>query len=257
MIEACVSSAAEAVAAEQAGAGRLELCAALELGGLTPSLGLLETVRAAVALPIVVMLRPRGGGFRYDRHEFASMCRDAERLLAAGANGIVFGLFENSPGGATGKPRIDVQRVAQLVKLAGSQQTVFHRAFDFLPDPAAGLEQLIERDVRRVLTSGGATSAWQGRETLAALHGQANGRIEILPAGGIRADHVAELSRVTGCADAHIGGSQVVTDGSLDHLPELNLVDQRCTTRHRFRRLDAEALAEAVRTSRHRPAARR
>lgn len=241
MIEACISTAAEAEAAQRAGAGRLELCAALELGGLTPTTGTLRTVLDYVDLPVMVMLRPRAGGFAYDRREWTTICRDAESLLEQGARGIVFGTL-------TIDGRIDRGRVQELVELAGAHQTVFHRAFDYLQSPTSALETLIEAGVSRVLTSGLAATALEGIPTLRQLHTQAAGRIEILPAGGIRAANVHEICTQTGCPDAHVGASDVTTDGSIDHQPELNLVDPRCGTQHRYRRLNSQALTEAVET---------
>ena len=130
LVEVCVGSVADIERAVAAGADRVELCSALELGGLTPSLGLVETALAASPIPVVVMLRPRAGGFRYDRHEFAAMLRDAERFLDLGASGVVFGIL-NEHG------QIDVARCGELLRSAGAAQTIFHRAFDFVRDQRA------------------------------------------------------------------------------------------------------------------------
>ncbi len=244
LIEACVSSASEAVAAARAGVHRLELCSALELGGLTPSRGTLQTVLAHVSLPVVVMIRPRAGGFCYDTLELETMRRDATELLAAGASGIVFGCL-------TSAGDVDLQSSETLVQVAqqfhaqspaAERAAIFHRAFDFVRQPLAALEQLIDIGVQRVLSSGGKATAMEGVDTLAALQRAARGRIEILPGGGIRADNLLELLRRSGCAAAHVGASLPITDGSLDHLPNLNLCDTRCLAEHRYRQLDAAAV---------------
>ena len=130
LVEVCTGSVADIERAVAAGADRVELCGALELGGLTPSIGLVETALASNQIPVVVMLRPRAGGFRYDRHEFAAMLRDAERFLGLGVSGVVFGIL-------TEHGQIDVARCGELLQSVGATQTIFHRAFDFDLDQRA------------------------------------------------------------------------------------------------------------------------
>lgn len=194
-LEVAVTTADEARRAAGAGADRLELCAALEVGGVTPSPGTFLEVRAAVRIPAYVLLRPRPGGFVYSDAEFASLKRDAEWFLSHGADGIVFGML--TPGG-----QIDRIRCAELVRLARGK-AVFHRAFDFLHDQPAALEELIELGFERVLTGGGAATAGEGAAEIARLVRRAGGRIDILPGGGIRPENVGELLRVTGCDQVH------------------------------------------------------
>ncbi|MCA9260395.1 MAG: hypothetical protein KDA61_14385, partial [Planctomycetales bacterium] len=174
ILEVCVGSLDDAVAARDAGADRLELCGALELGGLTPSCGLIEQVCGEVDLPTVVMLRPRAGGFCYSEGEFDTMLRDAELALARGAAGVVCGMLD-------ARSEICTQQVSRVVELAGHRDVVFHRAFDMTRDVLASLDVLINLGVQRVLTTGGPPSAWLGAQTLAALVGRANGRIEVMP----------------------------------------------------------------------------
>ena len=166
-IEVCVGSVDDALAAAAGGADRLELCSALELGGLTPSLGLLEDVLQATDLPIVTMIRPRAGGFAYSDREFATMLHEARHAVGAGAAGIVFGCLQADAS-------VDAGRVAQLVQAAEGRQTVFHKAFDCVSDQAAALEVLIQQQVTRVLTSGGCASAIEGKEQLRGLSGAGN-----------------------------------------------------------------------------------
>ncbi len=196
LLEVCIASVEDALAAQAGGADRLELNTALPLGGLTPSPGLLEEVRRAVALPLIVMARPRPGGFCYSDADFRVLCRDADLALERGADGIAFGVL-------TSDGRIDRARVARVVDLVGPRRAVFHRAFDVTPDPAEALGALIDLGVRRVLTSGQEESAYHGAATIAALRTQAAGRIEVLPAGGINRITLADVLARTGCDQVH------------------------------------------------------
>lgn len=204
-IEVAVASVEDAQTAEAAGADRLELCSALELGGLTPSLGMLLAIKKAVSIPVVTMLRPRAGGFVYSDADVRTIERDAELFLSHGATGIVFGFL-------TGERMIDVSRVERLVRLARGKETVFHRSFDLTVDPMAALDSLIELGVTRVLTSGQAADAPAGAELIRQLLERAAGRIEILPGGGITPENAAALVAKTGARQIHGSFSQVRDD---------------------------------------------
>ena len=225
LLEVAVMSADEARVAEEAGADRLELCSALELGGVTPSLGSFLAVREAVAIPVYVLLRPRAGGFVYTSREWESLKRDAEWFASHGADGLVFGAL-------TADGCVDDSRCAELLALSKGR-AVFHRAFDFVPDRIAALEVSIELGFERVLTSGGTAIALEGKAEIASLVRAARGRIEILPGSGIRPQNVEELLRETGCTQVHASlrsttedasgvlaqqmGQQSTTDASLVH----------------------------------------
>lgn len=191
----CVTTADQAVAAVAAGADRLELCSALEVGGVTPSLATFLDVRTEVSVPVVVLVRPRSGGFVYTPREFATLCRDAEWFLAGGAAAVVCGALDDAG-------RLHPQQCRELVRLAGSK-AVLHRAFDSLTDQTAGLEEAIDLGFARVLTSGGARTAPDGTDAIRTLVQSAAGRIEILPGGGIGPENVAGLVRATGCEQVH------------------------------------------------------
>jgi copper homeostasis protein len=238
-VEVSVGSVADVEAAVAAGADRLELCSALELGGLTPSLGLVEQVIAHSRVPVVVMLRPRAGGFCYDRHEFAAMLADAERFLYLGANGIVFGVLENVG-------RIDVPRTREIIERAGAAQTVFHRAFDFVTDQHAGVDQLIEVGCSSILTSGGRPTAIEGAAIIRELIEHAQGRIELLPAGQIRAANVVDLVRDTGCNQVHIGAATAIEDGSITDQSNIQLGDARFLRGNAHRAVAGDAVEAAV-----------
>ena len=207
LIEACVDSVESAIAAAAAGADRVELCAHLDTGGCTPSVGLIREVCRHVAIPVFVMIRPRGGDFCYSDAEVAVMMHDIEAAVQAGAAGIVSGML--TPAG-----EIDLTRAAAVIKRSQSLPVTFHRAFDFVRDPLASLEQLIELRFARVLTSGLQASAMEGIDLLRTLREQARDRIVILAGGGIREHNVGEISLRTGVREIHINAAGT-TDGPM------------------------------------------
>ncbi len=191
-----MASVESAIAAEAGGADRLELNVALELDGLTPSMGLYQQVRAACNLPIIVMIRPRGNGFVYSDTEFATMLADIDPFVAAGADGFAIGFL-------TEKFEVDTARMKTAIAHMDGRECVFHRAFDITPDMYEALEALIECGVHRVLTSAQARTAPEGSVGLKQLIEQAAGRIEILPGAGIKPGNVAQLIRESGCTQVH------------------------------------------------------
>ena len=212
-LEIAVSTPEEAGLAVREGADRLELSSGLEVGGLTPSIGLFRAVRERVEVPLYVLLRPRAGGFAYTPNEFAVMQADAEAFLAEGATGVVFAAL-------TDDGRIDHARCRALVN-AAEGKAVFHRAFDFLPDSLVALDELIELGFERVLTSGGATTAETGTNRLAALVQHAGWQIEVLPAGSVRPHNVADLVRETRCDQVHAAARVPASDRLLAANPRL------------------------------------
>ena len=214
-LEICTASAEDCATAEQNGADRVELNCALMLGGLTPSLGSVRESRAAIRIPLIVMVRPRAGGFCYSASEFKVMQRDVEAALAEGADGIAFGIL--TPQGA-----VDLERCAQVVKLAAGRQAVFHRAFDVVSDPLAALNQLIGLGVTRVMTSGQETSAYNGAANIAHYLRHTAGRIEVLPAGGVNRFTVADVVSRTGCDQIHASLSTARKDHSVTARPQVS-----------------------------------
>jgi copper homeostasis protein len=205
LIEVAVSTLKDAQTAQAAGADRLELSAALEVGGLTPSLGTFLAIRQQVALPVVALLRPRPGGFVYDEGEVLTMRRDAEGFVEQGAEGLAFGFL------TTGR-QIDAVRTAEFVRVSAGGQHVFHRAFDLTADPFAALETLIDMGVTRVLTSGQRRTAMEGAPLLGRLIERAAGRIEVLPAAGITPENAAALLGRTGATQVHGTFAELVHD---------------------------------------------
>lgn len=207
LVEACVTSVDEAVAAVAAGAGRLELCRALAVGGLTPDPALLAAVKEAVSVPVFCMARPREGGFVHSASEVAATLDDVRALAGAGADGVVVGFLRVD---AT----VDAEATALAVAAAGGLPVTFHRAFDAVADPLSALGTVRAAGVCRVLTSGGAGAARENADVLARLverasEGWARGRVEILVGGGVRADHVRHLVAHTGAREVHARASAV------------------------------------------------
>jgi copper homeostasis protein len=195
LVEAAVDTLDSIAVAERAGVGRIELCAALSEGGITPSSGF---IAAAVArrLPVIAIIRPRGGGFVYSPEEIEVMLSDIEVALSLGARGVAVGALL-----PTGE--IDIAAVRALVAAADGVPVTFHRAFDSTPNLSIALDQLTDLGVKRVLTSGGASTALEGAKAIAGLVDRAAGRITVMAGGRIREHNVREIVERTGVAEVH------------------------------------------------------
>lgn len=202
LVEACAVSPEEALTAERAGAGRIELCRDLETGGLTPSAGLLEKVKSLVGIPVHAMVRPFPGAFTVDSDILAAMLKDVRALASAGADGLVLGVLDHLG-------EIHAPSLRTLMEAAGSLPVVFHRAFDRAAVPVAALEVLVEAGVAGVLTSGGHGSAWEGGRAIRSLVESSGGRIQVMAGGGVREDHVARLVKATWVRAVHARVSAV------------------------------------------------
>jgi len=215
LLEICCGSIDDAIQAQAGGADRVELCSAMFIGGLTPSIGTLQEVKSRLKIPVMAMVRPRGGGFCYTGAEFATMERDTEAAIEAGADGVVFGIL-------TEDGRIDQRRTMRIRRIVGKRQAVFHRAFDVTPNPFGALEQLIDLEVTRVLTSGQKNTASEGVDLIAELIERAGRRIEILPGGGIRPYNMHEIAKRTRCGQIHMTAWSKVQDCSTHANPEIS-----------------------------------
>jgi copper homeostasis protein len=236
LLEVPVASVEDALAAQAGGADRLELNAAMSLGGLTPSLGALIEVKANVALPVFVMIRPRSGGFAYSDADVHVMRRDADVALRHGAEGIVFGIL-NANG------RVDVDRCRSLLRQVGDRAAVFHRAFDVTPEPFEALDQLIELGFRRVLTSGQEETAQNGVALIAELIRRSAGKIEVIPAGGINRFTVADIVARTGADQVHASLRMMREDRSVAARPQVSFGAVKLPE-DRYDTTSAEAVAE-------------
>jgi copper homeostasis protein len=201
LVEACVDSVASALAAERGGARRLELCDNLFDGGTTPSAGMISAVKAAVHIPVFVIVRPRGGGFVYSREELAVMRLDIEAARMLGADGIVLGAL-------TADASVDAEHLRPLIDAGGELPVTFHRAFDLTRDLSEALEALAQLGIQRVLTSGGAPTALDGVQTIRALARQAERRVTVMAGGGVREETVQELVHRSGVREVHVRGTR-------------------------------------------------
>ena len=237
LLEICCGSIDDAIEAEKGGADRVELCSALFLGGLTPSLGTIQEAKRRVKIPIMVMVRPRGGGFAYSEAEFASMERDAETAVGNGADGVVFGILQSDG-------TIDIPRCRRIRQLIGERQAVFHRAFDVTPDPVDALEQLVNLGITRVLTSGQKDSVPEGVELIKKLIERARGRIEILPGGGIQAWNMKEMIERIGCAQVHLTAWGTALDTSTEARPAVTFGGALYPSEDRYQMTDAKLVRQ-------------
>lgn len=213
LLEVAANSVASALAAQAGGAGRVELCNALELGGLTPSHATIATVRERLRIPLYVLIRPRAGDFLYDDEECAAMRRDIETCAALGCDGVVLGVLD-----ADGE--VDMARCRGLIAGAGGLGVTFHRAFDLVRDPRRALEDVIALGCERVLTSGGRTGAPEGAAQIRELVAQAAGRIAIMPGAGVTVGNVAALAAATGAREFHASAKRQL-DSGMRHRPPL------------------------------------
>lgn len=184
-----------------AGATRIELCSALSVGGLTPSIGFLHSATALFPEGVYVLIRPREGNFVYADEEFNVMLNDIIAAKKYGASGIVSGILTSSN-------KIDLERTAQLIAAAAPLPFTFHRAFDLLADPISGMVSLIQLGVQRILTSGQANSAFEGKELIKKLISLSEGRISIMAGAGIDPHNVRELVRYTGVNEIHFSAKR-------------------------------------------------
>lgn len=210
LLEICCGSADDVIEAWKAGADRVELNSNLFQGGLTPTAGCLDVVKESVDIPVMTMLRPRGGGFCYTDVEFRTMLADAKVLLAHGADGLVFGCL-NEDG------TVDIDRTRRMVEAAEGKTTVFHRALDVVPDWKRALESLIELGVTRVLTSGQEPNVFFATETIAEMIEFAGGAIEILPGAGITLRNVQRFVELTGAKQVHLARHKSMPDLSVSN----------------------------------------
>jgi len=215
IIEVCTGSVATARIAQEHGGGRLELCAALQLGGYTPSAGMLAAVQAAVTIPVNVIIRNHADRYLFTDEEIDVMARDVAYACANGVHGVVIGAL-------TRDNQVDMAACKKLIAAAGGKPVTFHRAFDQVADRQRGLEELIDLGVARVLTSAGKPTVPEGLDGLEKLMEQAKDRIIIMPGGGVTAGNIGEIVRRLGCREIHgtfrAPGAPTAADTSAEQL---------------------------------------
>jgi len=246
ILEVCIDSVESALAAQEGGADRVELCADLDHGGTTPSADMIAAVRRRLSIAAVVMIRPRPGDFLYTESEFEAMKEDIRRAKKLGVNGVVLGLL-------TEAGRIDTERTQILTDLARPLEVTFHRAFDECADIFSGLEELRSLGVNRILTSGGARNVDEGEEVLALLARLSGKSIEVMGGGGITFQNVERIVRTTGIRQVH-ALTALLADRP-DGLPDARMVSSpaRFTDPAKVRRMVTVLSALSLQSKHHIP----
>lgn len=205
ILEVCANSFQSAADAEIGAAHRIELCQNLEAGGITPSIGLITTVKRRLKIPTHVLIRPRAGDFNYDDNEYETMLEDIQACKRLACEGVVIGILTNDN-------RVDIQRVSQLVRAAKPMPVTFHRAFDDCDDQLQALEDVIQAGCVRILTSGGCISAEDGILQISKLVTAARGRVTIMPGAGITAHNLELLIQSTAATEYHASAKVSISD---------------------------------------------
>ncbi len=207
ILEVCIDKIADAEAAVEAGAHRLELCASLNEGGLTPSAGSLLAY-SQINCAASVMIRPRAGNFVYTTKEIDIMMDDIKYVKSLGFYGVVFGTL-------TPDNELDTRAMRRLMSVSGGLSVTLHRAFDFIEDQYQALEQAISLGIDRILTSGGRNTAIEGMNVLEVLVGKAEEGIQIMPGSGITPTNIVELMKIDGINEYHAScKSKVVVENN-------------------------------------------
>ena len=186
-IEICCTSINAALTAQKYGASRIELCSEIFLGGITPSIGLIESCKKDLKIPIRVLLRPRGGDFNYNDKEIKVIINDLIRLKDLGVEGVVIGLSDENGS-------IPINKLEKILNtIDGKLKLTFHKAFDYLKKPFQDIKTLVEFGFDTILTSGGKKTAEEGINFINKLRNVANGNISIMPGGGINSENFKDF----------------------------------------------------------------
>ncbi|MCO5149454.1 MULTISPECIES: copper homeostasis protein CutC [unclassified Shinella] len=242
LIELCVEGIDGFLAAQDAGADRVELCASLVEGGLTPSLATIRAAVKAAKIPVHVIIRPRGGDFLYSETEFETMVEDIAALRGEGVSGVVIGCL--TPDG-----RIDEARTKRLVEAARPMSVTCHRAFDMTADAGEALEALIRCGVDRVLTSGQRDTALEGLAILKAANEQAAGRIVIMGCGALDADTIRAVRDGAGLAELHFAALKTVPSGMAFRNPHVGMGGTEKDREYEVTLTDRDAVRATIATA--------
>jgi copper homeostasis protein len=244
LLEIAANSVASALAAQEGGADRIELCASLDEGGLTPSYATIAMTRERLTIPIYVLIRPRAGDFLYTEIELETMHRDIETCERLGCDGVVIGVLDADCD-------IAADACRDLVHAARGLGVTFHRAFDLARDPVQALEHLVALGCERVLTSGQRASAVEGAALIRSLIERAAGRIVVMPGAGVDASNIASLREATGAREFHASAKRALDSGMRDRPHRLadmqggEIRSDAETIRTMIRALAAETRCEA------------
>jgi copper homeostasis protein len=242
-IEICVEGIDGLVAAQTAGADRVELCASLLEGGLTPSLGVVREALRVATIPFHVIIRPRGGDFLYSELEFATMVEDVRAMRDLGVAGVVIGCL-------TSDGRIDEVRTKALVEAARPLSVTCHRAFDMTADYREALEALVRCGVDRVLTSGQRDSAIKGVDILRDSQAIADGRIVIMACGGLNAGNIAQVRRATGVDEMHFSAPRTIKSGMAFRNPHVGMGGTAIEREYEITLTDVDAVRATIAAAR-------
>jgi len=234
-LEICCASAADAVNAANGGADRIELNSAIAYGGLTPNLAELEAVKNKIDIPIMVMIRPRSGGFCYSEIEFEVMKREIELAGQFGADGFVFGILNN-------RGEVDIDRNKILKDIAGDKVSVFHRAFDVTPDPFLAIDQIKKIGFDRILTSAQANKVADNLKVARAIISYAKNKLEIVLAGGIRDYNLLAILKNTGVSQVHLSAFSDEDDNSM--LNKKITFNKSCIPESKYQLIDSEKVEQ-------------
>ena len=238
-IEICVEGIDGLVAAQEAGADRVELCASLLEGGLTPSLGVVREALKVATIPFHVIIRPRGGDFLYSELEFATMLDDVRAMKDLGVAGVVIGCL--TPDG-----RIDEARTKALVEAARPLKVTCHRAFDMTADYREAIEALVRCGVDRVLTSGQRDTAAEGVDILKDTQDIANGRIVVMACGALDEGNIAAIRRATGVDEMHFAALHTVKSGMVFRNPHVGTGGTAIEREYEVTLTDVEAVRRTI-----------
>ena len=223
LLEICAVSLDYAIAAQSAGADRIELCSDLARGGVTPDIDLQEVFRKYLRIPIHVLIRPRPGNFVYSADELRTMRRDVKNAKDLNMDGIVVGVLDQGS-------RVDMARTRELVEFAHPLPVTFHRAFDETASWRESLEAVIQTGAKRLLTSGLRPRAAQGLPTLAHLVRESQGRLSVMPGGGINPANVVRVVRATSAREVHgslLAPAMRNATGGADRISQIEMYHRR------------------------------
>lgn len=238
-IEICVEGIDGLVAAQTAGADRVELCASLLEGGLTPSLGVVREALRVATIPFHVIIRPRGGDFLYSELEFATMLDDVKAMRELGVAGVVIGCL-------TADGRIDEARTKALVDAARPLKVTCHRAFDMTADYRQALEALVRCGVDRVLTSGQRDTAIEGIDILRDTQARADGRIVIMACGALDANNIARVRQATGVDEMHFAALHTVKSAMSFRNPHVGMGGTAIEREYEITLTDVDAVRATI-----------
>ena len=204
-LEICIDRIESALAAQEGGADRLEVCSSLAAGGTTPSRGLVQQCAERCQLELMMMIRPHDGGFCFGSDDLDTMLRDIAVAKELGVHGIVFGVLADDG-------RVHLEQCRRLLDAARPLQATFHRAFDVARDALEALDDLLEVGVDRILTSGQADTAQNGTSLIRQLVQRSGDRLSVMAGAGINAANVTTLVRETGVHEVHASASVVRRD---------------------------------------------